>query len=258
MKLYIFAKLCLNYDMKILPQLFNYEDVKELFPNKEYFYSYLSRSLKKGSIKQIKKGLYALIDPSTGSIYVSKYQIASKLFNDSYFSYHEALEYYGLANQSFVSHFTYLTHVFVDDVEFDGITYFSKKEECKLEIIDSIKENGIRVVTLERAIIDSINHPKYAGGIEEIENALENCRDLYIDKIINLLNYYNKSFLYQKVGYLFEKFFGNKIDKSFYRLCLSKSGKTIRYFECKKGYSTLNSKWKLMLPVEREMPDDLL
>ena len=243
--------------MKILPKLFSYNDVKETYPNRDSFNSFLRRSLKNGSIKQVKKGLYAVINPTTGTIFATKFQIASRLFDDAYFSYHEALEYYGLATQSFVSHFTYLTHVYVKDVDFEDNIYSSKKSTCDLEILDHMKQNGVRVVSLERAIIDSIDNPGYAGGLEEIENALDVCRNLNIDKVINMLNYYNKAFLYQKVGYLFEKYFGNKMPEYFYQLCLSKSGNKIRYFEAEVGFARLVLKWKLMVPKERNLPDEI-
>ena len=243
--------------MKTLPILFKYEDVKDLFTNQNGFNSFLKRSLKNGRIKQIKKGLYALVDPSTGGIYASRFQIASHLFADSYFSYHEALEYYGLTTQVFVSHFTYLTHVYVRDIVFEEVIYSSKREICDLEILDQMAEENTRVVSLERAIVDSIDNPGYAGGLEEIENALDGCRELYIDKVIKMLEYYDKAFLYQKVGYLFEKHFGNKIPDSFYQLCLSKSGNKIQYFESKVGFAKLILKWKLMVPIERSVPDGI-
>ena len=243
--------------MKILPMLFTYNDVKEIYPNRDSFNSFLRRSLKNGTIKQIKKGLYALIDRTTGMIYASKFQIASRLFDDAYFSYHEALEYYGLATQVFVSRFTYLTHVYVEDLDFEENIYSSKKSTCDLEIIDRMHQNGVRVVSLERAIVDSIDNPGYAGGLEEIEEALNGCRDLDIHIVIKMLEYYDKAFLYQKVGYLFEKYFGNRVPDSFYRLCLSKSGNKIQYFEAKVGFAKLVLKWKLMVPKERDFPDEI-
>ena len=244
--------------MKKLPILFSYDDVKDVFPNIKNFYAFVYRGAKSNNIKQIKRGLYALVDQSTGHIYANKFQIASRLFNDSYFSYHEALEYYGLATQSFVSRFTYLTHVYVNDVDFEDIIYTSKKNECDLEILDNMRDNMTRVVSLERAIVDSIDCPTLSGGLEEIENALVICRPLYIDKVIKMLEYYDKAFLYQKVGYLFEKYFGDTIPKSFYDLCLAKSGNKIYYFDAKVGYAKLVLKWKLMVSEERELPDEFI
>ena len=249
--------MCLNYGMKTLPILFKYEDIKDLYPTAEAFYAFVGRATKRGELKQIKRGLYALVNPSTGNIFATKFQIASHLFDDAYFSYHEALEYYGLANQSFVSYFTYLTHVYVNDVDFEDVIYHSKKSENDLEILNRIKEEDIRVVSLERAIVDSIDSPSLAGGLEEIEYALSNCHKLKIEKIEMLLKHYDKAFLYQKVGYLFEKHFGDEVPEFFYKLCLSKTGNKINYFEAKVGYSKLVLKWKLMVPSERSEPDEL-
>ena len=175
--------------MKILPILFTYEDVKDIYPKINGFYSFLKRSIKSGNIKQVKKGLYALVDQSTGRIYANKFQVASKLFDDSYFSYHDALEYYGLATQSFVSQFTYLTHMRVNPFTFDDIVYSSKASKCDLEIVDHIKENGVRVVSLERAIVDSVDNYHLGGGLDEVELALDNCPKLNIEKITCLLDY---------------------------------------------------------------------
>lgn len=250
--------MCLNCGMKTLPIIFKYEDIKEFYPNVTAFYAFVDRASKRGELKQIKRGLYALVNPSTGNIFATKFQIASHLFDDAYFSYHEALEYYGLANQCFVSYFTYLTHVYVNDLDFGDVIYHSKKSGYDLEILNRIKEEGVRVVSLERAIVDSIDSPSLAGGLEEVEYALSDCPKLNIDKVEMLLKHYDKSFLYQKVGYLFEKYFGKEIPESFYKLCLSKIGKKINYLESHVGHSKLIHKWKLMVPLERSMPDELI
>ena len=242
--------------MKRLPIIFGYEDIKTLYPDKDGFYSFLKRSLKNGSLKQIKKGLYALVDPSTGAIYASKFQIASHLFKDSYFSYHEALDFYGLATQSFVSRFTYLCSHRVRELDFGEVIYSSKKSVCGLEIIDRMKEFNVRVVSLERAIVDSIDNPSLAGGLDEVENALAFCPNLDLEKVKELLEYYDKATLYQKIGYLFEKYFVD-IPESFFDYCLSKMSKKRIYFECHPGKTKLIAKWNLLIAKERELPDEI-
>ena len=241
-----------------MPILFSYVDVKEIYPNQQGFLSFLKRSIRKGSIKQIKRGLYALVDPSTGNIYATKFQIASRLFPNSYFSYHEAIEYYGLADQSFVSIFTYLSSNRVPELEFDDVIYRSKKSTYDLEILDHMKEEGVRVVSFERAIVDSIDSPSLAGGLEEVENALEFGRKLNIEVVVKLLKNYDKTYLYQKVGYLFEKHYGDKIPNGFYKLCLSKIGKKVFYLESNSTKAKLNSKWKLMIKENSRKPLDEL
>lgn len=243
--------------MKQLPILFSHNDLIEEYPTSSAFSSFVFRSEKQGKIKQIKKGLYALIDPSTGNIYASKFQIASRLFDDSYFSYHQALEYYGLANQSFVSNFTYLSHTYTRVLEFDDVIYEAKKSNCHLQILDRLKEEGVRVVSLERALIDSIDCPTLAGGIEEIEYALSGSPKLNLKSVEELLEFYDKKILYQKVGYLFEKHYGDEISDWFYQICLKHVDNKIYYFESHIKRSTLNAKWMLMVEKGKGMPNEL-
>ena len=120
-----------------------------------------------------------------------------------------------------------------------------------------MKEEGIRVVSLERAIIDSIDYLSLAGGLEEIEYALDNCPKLNLKDVLLLLKTYNKNLLYQKVGYLFEKHFGNDIPKEFYNECFKHSGNTVVYLECNPGEGKLNTRWKLMIKEKRELPNEL-
>ena len=244
--------------MKAVPILFKHEDLIEVFPKAESFYVFICREIKKGHIKQIKNGLYALVDPSTRHIFANKFQIACQLFDDSYFSYHEALEYYGLANQSFVSRFTYVRAVTSRNVSFEDVIFSSKVNKCELQIINRMKEEDIRVVSLERALVDSMESPSLAGGLEEIEYALSSYRFLKIENVIQMLEYYDKAYLYQKAGYLFEKYYGDIFPESFFNYCLSKIGKKVHYFESKVGSAVLISKWRLMVPKERELPDELL
>ncbi len=243
--------------MKQLPQLFSYSDLKDTYKTASDFSVFVYRALKRGDIKQVKRGLYALVDPSTGMIYVTKFQIASHLFDDAYFSYHDAIEYYGLATQSFISIFTYLTKSHARDLEFEDVIYKAKKSNSDLFIRDRMKEEGVRVVSLERAIIDSIDCLSLAGGLEEVEYALDSCPRLKLKDVEALLNAYDKNVLYQKVGYLFEKYYGNKIPEEFYKMCLEHSGNTVIYLECNPGEGKLNAKWKLMVPKERDMPDEI-
>jgi len=237
--------------MKKLPILFNYDDVKDEFTNLSTYFSFLNREINKGTIKQIKKGLYALVDVSTGTIYANKFQIASKLNNDSFFSYHEAIEYYGFANQSFISNFNYLTSYYPAHIIFDGVRYVGKKMEYKEFVLDRMDKEGIRVATLERTVIDSIDNIGLAGGLEEVEYLLDYVNYLKMDDIIKILEKYNKSVLYQKVGYLFEKFYRDKLPKSFYDLCLSKKAKTVRYLDYSRSLKDkLNKKWNLIVREE--------
>lgn len=243
--------------MDKLPILFKYNDLKHRYPNKNSFYLYVYRNLKKGTIKQVKKGLYALVDPSTLDIYATKFQIASNLFPDSYFSYHEALEYYGLANQSFVSNFIYLSSSYHRCIKFNDTKFISKKSHIKSQIINHIVEEGVRVVSLERALIDSIDCISTSGGLEEIIYALKNASTLDEKALLEVLNEYNESYLYRKVGYLFSEYLKQKLSNKFYKICERHMNKT-RYYLDKQGKTILSTRWNLLVPFnEKETLNEL-
>lgn len=124
-----------------------------------------------------------------------------------------------------------------------------------MEILDYIKENNIRVVSLERAIVDSIDNYHLCGGLEEIEFALDSCGKINIEKVVTLLKYYDKAFLYQKVGYLFEKHFGDEIPLWFYELCLSKISKKKVYLDCRPGKVKSIPRWNLIIKDKGTIAD---
>ena len=152
------------------------------------------------------------------------------------------MEYYGLAKQVFASRFTYLTRTYDRDLEFDEIKFVSKKNNDSTEIVNRMLEEGVKVASLERTIIDCIDSPFQAGGLEEVIYALENIQFLDFDKIKEILILKNKNFLYQKVGYLFEKYYLGKIENTFFDFCLANIGNKVNYLNCAIGKGTLNSK----------------
>ena len=77
--------------MKQLPKLFSFNVLKDTYKTASDFSVFVYRAIKRGNVKQVKRGLYALVNPSTGMIFATKFQIASHLFDDAYFSYHDAL-----------------------------------------------------------------------------------------------------------------------------------------------------------------------
>ena len=109
---------------------------------------------RKGYMERIKRNLYAVISLETGQCVANRYQIASHISDDAVVSYHSAFEYYGYANQVFYE--VQVTSVSrFRAFNYDGITY----RHIGQRIEDGVLElpNGIRVTSLERTVIDSIN-----------------------------------------------------------------------------------------------------
>lgn len=60
-------------------------------------------------------------------------------------------------------------------------------------------EEGVKVASLERTIIDCIDSPSQAGGLDEVIYALENIQFLDFDKIKEILILKNKNFYIKKL-----------------------------------------------------------
>jgi len=159
--------------MNVTPVLFGYPEMKNRYRNKSSFKSFLYQNQKSGKILKVRNGLYSLTDPSTGFSMANKFQIACKINQSAFLGYHAALEYYGLTEQSFASVMNVCSLSRFSCFEFQGIQY-----ECFLEtslngVIDRIQEEGIRVTSIEKTLVDCIKEVEKAGGIEEVENAFK-------------------------------------------------------------------------------------
>jgi len=213
---------------------------------------WINSSIKKGHIAKIRKGLYALVNPATGLVYVDKFMIGSALNKSSYVAYHSALEFHGLANQIY-NHIYILSNEFFSSFEYGGISYERVKKAITKGVITVKSSSDIRVTDLERTIVDCIDDIKRAGGEEELLIALSYIKKLDHNKILEYLKSYNKINLWQKTAYLLEQF--NDVlnmPEEFFTECEKSIGKRVIYFLSDGNYGEVayNNKWKIMAPVK--------
>ncbi len=234
--------------MDILPKIITKEKVIDQFKCEKQYSNWIANKLKTRTYIKIRNNLYALVDPSTNDIYSTKFEIASNISDTSFICFHSALEYYGIANQVFndvtVGSLTKFNNFTFNDCE------FIYKPVKSITLINDVVSEGIRVTSLEKTIVDCIDEISFAGGIEEVLNALEQIRYLDKDKLIEALDDYDKMFLYQKVGYLLEIFNDRiNLDQDFFDKCKSHLTRKVNYLikdEFKKVI--LNKEWNLMVP----------
>lgn len=232
---------------KTFPYVFNKHELISEFKSEKQLDNWLANKVRSKKIKKVRNGLYARVD-ETGYAYSSKFEIASKISNDSYPAYHSAIEYHGIANQVFNSLIVCSSSRF-RDFEFEGIDYISEVNKNRVGVID-VATSGVRVTTLERTIIDCIDDIDLAGGIEELLNALSQIRFVDEEKLLTALSSYDKVILYQKAGYMLEQFKEElHLSDHFFQICESKLTKQVKYF-LKSDYKDIeyNAKWKLMAP----------
>jgi len=225
------------------------DDVKKLTGNEKTAYSRLDRLMKKDLVKKIRKNIYSAVNPTTGQIVATRYQIACAITDTAYISHHSAFEYYGLTNQVFyevyVSSETKFNHF-----EYDHVTYKYVQSRIKEGVVKARNTTGVRITDLERTVIDSIKDFNKIGGFEELLNCLEGIHYLDEAKLKRYLDIYNIQGLYQRVGYLLDHYRKEmQLSKEFIDYCKSKIGKSRRYLVSDlKEKSLYNSEWELMIP----------
>lgn len=234
--------------MENIPKLITKQNIIKNFKNEKQYHNWIYNKLKSNIIKKVRSNLYALVDISTKEIYSSRFEIASNISDSSFLCYHSALEYYGIANQVYnVVYVGSLTRF--NNFEFEDNEYICQKVS-DVKFVNNIINEGIRVTSLEKTIVDCIDKIDIAGGIEEVLNALEQTKYLNEEKILGILQYKNKIFLYQKLGFFIE-LYNEQLDfsENFFKVCKSKIKNKINYLLSEDAKNIeFDCKWKLMVP----------
>ncbi len=198
---------------------FSLRDATKIIGNLPAAKKYLSEMVKSGYVNKIRKDLYTCYDVALNQDCANKFQIASSINQNSYISYHSAFEFYGFYNQMYYE-IQVSSNKRFSPFEYDGYSY-----ECYLNDIcvqiDTIQ--GVKVTSIERAIIDSINMLGKVLDMEELIKCLDLVHLVNEHKLLEILNVYEKEVLYRKVGYILSFYKDEfKLSESFFETCLSK------------------------------------
>jgi predicted transcriptional regulator of viral defense system len=166
----------------------------------------LTNYIQRKYIKRIKKNLYCAVSLEHGGIIPSRFEIASKLTENSFVGLHSAMEYYGYNNQVFHEVIVYSYQRKFNDFEFD-YTLYKYKPSWTDQFVKS--ENNVRITTLERTIIDLVDQMNSYDEYEELKSNLQLVPTIDGDEILKLLALRNKKVLYNKVGYIIEEHIDN-------------------------------------------------
>ncbi len=229
--------------------VFTINDVEKLTGNSNTAYSQLSRLMKKGLVKKVRKNIYSAVNPVTGQIVATRYQIACAITPTAYISHHSAFEYYGLANQVFYEVYVSSESKF-NSFEYENVTYKYVASRAKEGIVEAKNTTAVRITDLERTVIDGIRDFNRIGGLEELLKCLEGIYYLDEAKLHQHLNVYNTQGLYQKAGYILQHYQKPmQLSNEFFDYCKGKIGKSRRYLLSESiNASTYNNEWKLMIP----------
>ena len=221
----------------------------------------LNRWKKAGFVYQIRRDLYCIKNPVGNIPAAHKFEIACRISNSSFLSYHSALEFYGLGHQIF-------NVVMVADkaafrsFSFDECDYQSNITRIGMNgVITSWINPNVRVTDLERTFVDCIGRVGRAGGAEELFHCFEGLYKMDFLKIERYLNIYNKVCLYKKVGYVAERL-KDQIDvpADFVEKCREISKATVACFSTTQKCDVFIKEWNLYIPkiIVKEDEDGLI
>ncbi len=204
--------------------------------------------LKKGYIERVRRDLYAVVSMETEQPIPSRFQIASRISDDSFVSHHSAFEFYGYANQVFYDVY-FATKKKVRPFDYDGLHYQPVVWRGNTGIQET--NNGVRVTSLERTMIDSIADFTRIGGLEELLRCLSLIPSLDENKLLESLEIYGRGQLYQKAGYVLEAYKGElSLSDAFFEKCVTQVSVSKTYLFDKQDDFVFHEKWLLYAPKE--------
>ena len=229
---------------------FTRDDVQRMTGNRETAHSVIEAYKKRGLIEAIRRDLFVAISLETKQPVPNRYAIASHAAPGAYVSYHSAFEYHGLANQVYYEVYAASQSRF-REFEHGGLAY--RYTASPFEYGVEAKAGGIRVTGMERTVIDGIDDFESAGGMEELLRCIAMIPYLEHAKLADCLRHYNKTFLYQKTGYILEHFKDAlKLPEGFFALCRNNVTKSKRYLypNLRREPRMLNTQWALYVPED--------
>lgn len=227
---------------------FSYADMVQLCGSEKAADWQIKTYLKKGYIERVRRNLYVVISMETEQPIANRFQIASQATQDACISHHSAFEYYGYANQVFYEVY-FSTCKNVRPFTYDGLQYTPLSNPSTIEILDM--NNGVKVTSLERTVIDSIFYMDKIAGLEEILRCMELIPSLNEEKLLDVLEGYSKKQLYQKVGYILEFYKKDlSLSKDFFLKCISCSSSSKTYLTQEIRDNIFHPKWLLYAPKD--------
>ena len=244
-------------DLKTIYQLriFSLESMMDaLSISKPSAVKLLQRLRAKGMVQHIRKNLYATVDLSSEQPLANRFEVASSVTSTSYLGWHTALEFHGLAHQTF-----YRAYV-GSESRFNRFTFGGTEFEHCVAPIPANAQAGVvtpthsphvRVTDLERTFVDCCDRLDRTGGAGELIHCLEGIVMLDEDRICQYLELYDKAFLYKKTGYMLERIQAQaQISDRLIAHCLKQAGNSVKQLTNDSDSTHYVNRWRLYVPDE--------
>jgi predicted transcriptional regulator of viral defense system len=172
---------------------------------------YLAHGLvRKGWLERLRPGLFRLIPAERGREAVADTNplaAGAALVMPYFFSYGTACTHHGLTEQVFTETYIACQHDRRPEMIRDTRYIFAKVRPDRFfgfADVDVLGET-VKMATRERALLDALDRPQYAGGLGEVSQMVaRSARKLSWPALLDLLHRWNESALVQRLGYLWD------------------------------------------------------
>ncbi len=257
------------YSSLLVRKVVSYDDIMESARkiigdnvDRKYVYrKYIDKLIDNGKLKRVRRGLYVVLSPVEeikGHV-ADKFLIGSKVRERYFFGFHTALTFYGCAYSVYNEVYICVTEQDrFDPFEFQGVRFrpvFVKDVNTGVEE-KMYGKDILQVSSKERTFIDCVDRVDYAGGWEECLKSLAGLGGLDFEKMLRLLDGYEKKILYRRVGYILEllkkhSLFFEHLDEEVLDKLGEQVTETPRYLI--NGTSgSLHKRWNLYVPDDFE------
>ncbi|MCP4643359.1 MAG: transcriptional regulator [bacterium] len=172
--------------------------------------AHLARWTRQGRIARVKQGVYVRVDtPPRPPDFVA---LASRMAPDAAVAYHTALEVHGYA-QSLFERLTFVTATGAKPTTFQGRVFVPVRPRAPLlnadrgeRWVERVERAGIeiRVTDLERTVLDALDRPALAGGLEEVWRSLAQVPALDPTSLQEYVGLLDSKTLAAKLGFFVE------------------------------------------------------
>lgn len=175
--------------------------------------AHLTRWSGQGRIERVKNELYVRTDADMGLPAAPDFiALASRMAPDAAVSHHTALEAHGSA-QSLFTQLTFVTWTRAREIEFRGHRLVPVRPDAALARadkrdgwIDVVEREGLRarVTSLERTLVDVLDRPSLAGGLDEVWRSLAMLPAIDPVALLDYVRALDNRTIAARVGYFLE------------------------------------------------------
>ncbi len=192
-------------------KIFTLDDLKGLVDKPKNLLDQLTR---KKWILKIRRGVYAITPLEAGengadSYTMHSFVIGSLVTKPYYIGYWSALNYHGLTEQTPASVYIAVPKPknsrTILDVRYVFVTIPPRKMFGTDEI--EIEKRKVTISSVEKTLVDCLDHPEHCGGLNEVTRALYFSRDeLDAEKIVEYAIKIGNTAVIKRLGYICETF----------------------------------------------------